>query len=61
MIDRWFPTLARHFAILRESWGQQSKIEAHQRPRSDPEFLPAALEILEKPPSPGFRWGLRPT
>lgn len=56
MIRQWFPNFARHIAIFRESWRQQTEAQAHKRPRSDHEFLPAALEIIEKPPSPGLRW-----
>lgn len=56
MISDRFPNLARHWAILKESWKWQSKAEASAKPRSDHEFLPAALEIMEKPPSPGLRW-----
>ncbi len=56
MIGDRFPNLARHLAILKESWKQQDVAEAKAKPRSDHEFLPAALEIMEKPPSPGFRW-----
>ena len=51
-----FPTLARHGAVLKESWRQQDAREANARPQSDHEFLPAALEIMEKPPSPGYRY-----
>ncbi|HZG08747.1 MAG TPA: HlyD family type I secretion periplasmic adaptor subunit [Allosphingosinicella sp.] len=51
-----FPTLARHWSVLRESWRIQDEAERDQRPVSDHEFLPAALEIMEKPPSPGLRW-----
>ena len=51
-----FPALARHLDVLRESWRFQDEAEARARPRSDHEFLPAALEIMEKPPSPGLRW-----
>jgi hemolysin D len=51
-----FPGLARHLAILKESWRQQSRADEAARPRSDHEFLPAALEIMEKPPSPGYRY-----
>jgi hemolysin D len=51
-----FPNLARHFAILKESWKQQNEAQANAKPQSDHEFLPAALEIMEKPPSPGLRW-----
>lgn len=56
MIERWFPNLVRHISILKESWKQQNQRQADARPRSDHEFLPAALEIMEKPPSPGLRW-----
>jgi hemolysin D len=51
-----FPTLARHWQVLRESWRMQDEAERDRKPVSDHEFLPAALEIMEKPPSPGFRW-----
>lgn len=51
-----FPATARHAAIFKESWRQQDGREAKARPRSDHEFLPAALEIMEKPPSPGLRY-----
>lgn len=51
-----FPALARHWDVLRVSWGAQDEAEANAKPRSDHEFLPAALEIMEKPPSPGLRY-----
>jgi len=51
-----FPGTARHAAVLRESWRAQNMADAAFRPREDHEFLPAALEIMEKPPSPGMRW-----
>lgn len=51
-----FPNAARHLGILRESWSHQAEADKRARPRSDHEFLPAALEIMEKPPSPGLRW-----
>jgi hemolysin D len=50
-----FPTLARHWRILRESWQDQNLADRAFKPISDHEFLPAALEIMEKPPSPGLR------
>jgi hemolysin D len=56
MIERLIPNLARHWALFKESWKQHNKIEADAKPRLDHEFLPAALEIMEKPPSPGLRW-----
>jgi hemolysin D len=54
--ERRFPTLARNGRIFRESWRQQNIADLAFKPHSDHEFLPAALEIVEKPPSPGLRW-----
>lgn len=51
-----FPTLARHGQVLRESWRNQNEADAVFKPKDEHEFLPAALEIMEKPPSPGVRW-----
>ena len=51
-----FPTLARHWQILRESWRAQNEADKAFKPKTEHEFLPAALEIMEKPPSPGLRW-----
>lgn len=51
-----FPTLARHAGVLRESWRNQNAADKAFRPKDDHEFLPAALEIMEKPASPGMRW-----
>lgn len=51
-----FPTLARHWQVLRESWRMQNAADANAKPRQEHEFLPAALEIIEAPPSPGLRW-----
>ncbi|WP_422397277.1 HlyD family type I secretion periplasmic adaptor subunit [Sphingopyxis kveilinensis] len=55
-VSQRFPNVARHMAILRESWRRQNDADRQARPRSDHEFLPAALEIMVKPPSPGLRW-----
>lgn len=51
-----FPTLARHVAVLRLSWRMQDDADRVRKSTSDHEFLPAALEIMETPPSPGLRW-----
>lgn len=51
-----FPTLARHWQVLRESWRDQNEADKTFKPKAEHEFLPAALEIMEKPPSPGLRW-----
>jgi len=50
-----FPAAVRHMAVLREAWRQQDAADRARRPASDHEFLPAALEIVEKPASPGLR------
>ncbi|HEY0414116.1 MAG TPA: HlyD family type I secretion periplasmic adaptor subunit [Allosphingosinicella sp.] len=50
-----FPTVARHLAVLRESWRRQNEAERAKKPMAEHEFLPAALEIMETPPSPGLR------
>lgn len=50
-----FPGLARHWSILRESWKEQNVADRLAAPRSDHEFLPAALEVIETPPSPSRR------
>lgn len=55
LADR-FPTLSKHWQVLRESWRAQNLTDKAFRPREEHEFLPAALEIMEKPPSPGLRW-----
>jgi len=54
LADR-FPTLARHWQVLRESWAEQNLADKAFRPRDEHEFLPAALEVMETPPSPGLR------
>lgn len=51
-----FPTLARHWTVLRASWRDRKEVDRRQKLRSDHAFLPAALEIIEQPPSPGARW-----
>ncbi len=50
-----FPNLSRHFAVLREAWRNQNHADRNRKPVEEHEFLPAALEIMEKPPSPGLR------
>ena len=51
-----FSTLARHWQVLGESWRWQNEADKAFKPKAEHEFLPAALEIMEKPPSPGLRW-----
>jgi hemolysin D len=54
-------TLERHWSVLKMSWREQSERAAQAKPRAEHEFLPAAQEIIEKPPSPGFRYLLLAT
>lgn len=51
-----FPGLAHHWRVLRTAWGLENEDAAQRQRRLDHEFLPAALEIVETPPSPGLRW-----
>jgi hemolysin D len=46
-------SLAAHWTVLKTSWAAESlsRKENHIR-REAHEFLPAALEVLESPPSP---------
>lgn len=50
-----FPTLSRHWQVLRESWRDQNVEDRDRKAHAETEFLPAALEIIETPPSPLFR------
>lgn len=50
-----FPNLSRHLAILREAWKRENQADRVRKPIAEHEFLPAALEIMETPPSPGLR------
>jgi hemolysin D len=50
-----FPTLARHLAVLRESWRRQNVADHERKTIKEHEFLPAGLEIVERPASPGLR------
>ncbi|MEA3014204.1 MAG: rane fusion protein hemolysin [Sphingomonadales bacterium] len=54
-LARRFPALSRHIAVLGESWRRQNVADRGRKPIAEHEFLPAALEIVEKPASPGLR------
>ena len=54
LADR-FPALGRHWSVLREAWRMQNEADRNPSAIAEHEFLPAALEIMEKPPSPGLR------
>ena len=47
-----FDGLKRHIAVLRESWKAETERKKSKIIVDEADFLPAALEILEKPPSP---------
>lgn len=49
-------SLKNHWTVLKMSWREQNEARHQQRPRAEHEFLPAAQELMEKPPSPGLRW-----
>lgn len=51
-----FPAMMKHLHVFRESWRNQDESDKAFKPKDEHEFLPAALEIMEKPPSPGMRW-----
>ncbi len=44
--------LANHWRVLRESWALENEQKNARKDLKEREFLPAALEILESPPSP---------
>ena len=44
--------LRKHWEVLIASWGEESARRKDKQAHADEEFLPAALEILERPPSP---------
>jgi hemolysin D len=50
-----YPAVSRHWQVLRESWRSQNLADRAFRERAEHEFLPAALEVMESPPSPGLR------
>lgn len=46
----------KHRAVLRAAWTERDRLAPEQRLRSELEFLPAALELMETPPSRTARW-----
>lgn len=55
-LSNLFPSAAHHWRVLRESWAAENDRARNRQARLDHEFLPAALEIIDTPPSPGLRW-----
>ncbi|MEO0644479.1 MAG: hypothetical protein AAFY47_13870, partial [Pseudomonadota bacterium] len=58
LADR-FPTLTKHWGVFVESWRNQNLADKVFKEKDEHEFLPAALEIMDKPPSPGLKWLMR--
>ena len=54
-----FDGLLHHVDVWKESYRQQKEIEKKSFKVEEADFLPAALEILEKPSSPIGRWMIR--
>lgn len=54
-----FDGLMHHVDIIKESYRQQKAAEKKAFKVEEADFLPAALEILEKPASPIGRWMMR--
>tara|TARA_R110002096_G_scaffold266710_1_gene460237 strand:+ start:2815 stop:4212 length:1398 start_codon:yes stop_codon:yes gene_type:complete len=54
-----FDGLMHHVDVWKESYRQQKEIESKSFKVEEADFLPAALEILEKPASPIGRWMIR--
>ncbi len=50
-----FEGVQKHWGVLRESWAIESEERKSRKKYDDTDFLPAALEILEKPASPAGR------
>src|SRR5262245_34322885 len=44
--------LSRHWTVLKEAWGNETQRRKDKQKLEEKDFLPAALEILEKPASP---------
>ena len=56
-----FPALSRHWAVLRAAWSEETERAKTRTPIQETAFLPAALEVMETPPSPigrGLLWFL---
>jgi hemolysin D len=50
--------VARHWSVLTSAWALDAEQAKDRRRRTQTEFLPAALEIIETPASPFARFGL---
>lgn len=50
--------LEKYKTVFREAWAEREKLAPQARLQSELEFLPAALELMETPPSHTARWVL---
>ncbi len=48
--------IAHHFRVIREALQADKARRREKQPSLEPEFLPAALEVVERPVSPTGRW-----
>lgn len=48
--------LARYKTVFQQAWAERDQLAPEQRLKSELEFLPAALELVETPPSPTAHW-----
>ena len=51
--------LGRYLGVWRQSWSEREALAAPARTGASVEFLPAHLELIEKPPHPAPRWTAR--
>ncbi|PQA87545.1 HlyD family type I secretion periplasmic adaptor subunit [Hyphococcus luteus] len=47
-----FSALSKHWTVLKAAWREENENRKSRRRHKEHAFLPAALEIMEKPPSP---------
>lgn len=47
--------LAHHWSVLKSAWALENERRAQARALDETQFLPAALEVMETPPSPALR------
>lgn len=50
--------LEKYRTVFREAWSERERLTPEKRLQSELEFLPAALELVETPPSHTARWVL---
>jgi len=58
VMARFVDGVLYHVGAWRTAWAMEKQANRVRRSRADTEFLPAALEVMECPPSPIGRWVL---